>query len=116
WASQAQPSLRDFGVFGQALVSDQIDIHLRGAARRAPAPRGPRRMMNPLPQRLCSFLENVHPDIRRLLVGYSGGLDSHALLHGLAKQRQRWPDRTLEAWYVDHGLQAASAAWGEHCA
>ncbi len=61
-------------------------------------------------------LIDAHPHARRLLVGYSGGLDSHVLLHGLAMQRQRWPDRTLEAWYVDHGLQAASAAWGEHCA
>jgi len=73
-------------------------------------------MMNPLPQHLCSFLENIHSDIRRLLVGYSGGLDSHVLLHGLARQRPRWPDRTVEAFYVDHGLQSASAAWGEHCA
>lgn len=52
----------------------------------------------------------------RLIVGYSGGLDSHVLLHLLATHRDRWPERMLEAIYVDHGLQAASAVWGEHCA
>jgi len=56
-----------------------------------------------------------HPQARRLVVGYSGGMDSQVLLHGLATHRDRWPERTLAAIYVDHRLQAASAAWGEHC-
>ncbi|MDS4028479.1 MAG: tRNA lysidine(34) synthetase TilS [Candidatus Contendobacter sp.] len=56
-----------------------------------------------------------HPQARRLVIGYSGGLDSQVLLHGLATHRGRWPERTLAAIYVDHGLQTASAAWGEHC-
>lgn len=59
---------------------------------------------------------NAYPDIRRFIVGYSGGLDSHVLLHVLATQCPQWPERTLAAIYVDHGLQAASVAWGEHCA
>jgi tRNA(Ile)-lysidine synthase len=75
----------------------------------------PGRMMTCLSQHLRSFLKHLNPCVRRLLVGYSGGLDSHVLLHGLAMQGRRWPERTLEAIYVDHGLQAASAAWGEHC-
>lgn len=54
------------------------------------------------------------PGVRRFIVGYSGGVDSHALLHRLAQPG--FPDRNLTALYVDHGLQAASAAWGEHCA
>jgi tRNA(Ile)-lysidine synthase len=57
-----------------------------------------------------------YPGLRRLVVGYSGGVDSHALLHWLAIQCRGWRNRTLAALYVDHGLQAASAAWGEHCA
>jgi tRNA(Ile)-lysidine synthase len=73
-------------------------------------------MMNRLPEHLSSFLDGVHPFVHRLLVGYSGGLDSHVLLHVLVTLRHRGLDRTLEALYVDHGLQAASAAWGEHCA
>lgn len=58
----------------------------------------------------------AHPQARRLVVAYSGGLDSHALLHLLATHRESWPGRTLAAVYVDHGLQAHSAGWGEHCA
>lgn len=53
---------------------------------------------------------------RHLIIGYSGGLDSHVLLHVLAAHLHQWPERTLEAIYVDHGLQAASVAWSEHCA
>jgi tRNA(Ile)-lysidine synthase len=60
-------------------------------------------------------LLTAHPTIRHLIVGYSGGLDSHVLLHLLATNRDRWPERTLAAIYVDHGLQAASTGWGEHC-
>jgi tRNA(Ile)-lysidine synthase len=36
------------------------------------------------------------------------------LLHRLANPDYR--DRTLMAFHVDHGLQAAATAWGEHCA
>ncbi|MDG4553291.1 MAG: tRNA lysidine(34) synthetase TilS [Candidatus Competibacter sp.] len=61
-------------------------------------------------------LLDVHPHTRHLIVGYSGGMDSHALLHLLATHRHCWPERTLAAVYVDHGLQTVSARWGEHCA
>jgi tRNA(Ile)-lysidine synthase len=60
---------------------------------------------------------NARPGIHSFsIIGYSGGVDSHVLLHWLAIHRASWPERTLEAIYVDHGLQAASTAWGEHCA
>jgi tRNA(Ile)-lysidine synthase len=58
----------------------------------------------------------AHPHIRRLIVGYSGGLDSHVLLHWLATQQPAGLGCALQALHVDHGLQAASAAWGEQCA
>lgn len=50
---------------------------------------------------------------QRLIVAYSGGVDSHVLLHLCASQAE-FRDRLL-AVYVDHGLQVASAQWGEHC-
>lgn len=53
------------------------------------------------------------PHVRQFLVGYSGGLDSHVLLHWL--RHQQLP-QAVSAIYIDHGLQAAAAAWGEHCA
>ncbi|KPN20819.1 tRNA(Ile)-lysidine synthetase [Xanthomonas sp. Mitacek01] len=50
----------------------------------------------------------------RIVVGYSGGLDSTVLLHVLAHT----PDlraRGLEALHVHHGLQAAADDWAAHC-
>ena len=51
----------------------------------------------------------------RLVVGFSGGLDSTVLLHALASSQ---PDlgSSLLAVYVDHGLHEDSGSWGRHCA
>ncbi len=68
-----------------------------------------------LNQHLLTLLA-AYSHTRRLIVGYSGGMDSHVLLYLLAMQRDLWSERTLEALYIDHGLQTASVAWGEHCA
>ena len=48
---------------------------------------------------------------RKFLVAYSGGLDSHVLLHVMSQV----PDISLRAVYVDHGLQDSSPWWGRHC-
>jgi len=61
---------------------------------------------------LCSALAGAPPG--PLCVAYSGGPDSSALLHALA----RLPEarvRGLRALHVDHGLHADSAAWARHC-
>ena len=47
-------------------------------------------------------------------VGYSGGCDSHVLLHLLAQLRYIQAFR-LKAVYVNHGLSPKAAEWGEHC-
>ena len=47
-----------------------------------------------------------------LVVGYSGGPDSTALLHALAMRTPRPP---LRALHVDHGLHAESGIWAVHC-
>ena len=47
-----------------------------------------------------------------LVVAFSGGPDSTALLHALASQMPRPP---LRALHVDHGLHADSATWAVHC-
>jgi tRNA(Ile)-lysidine synthase len=62
------------------------------------------------------ILLTAHPAIHRLIVGYSGGVDSHVLLHLLTTHRKELQGRILAAIYVDHGLQPASVPWGDHCA
>lgn len=49
-----------------------------------------------------------------LFVGYSGGADSHALLHALA-QLPAARTRGLSAIHVDHGLHPDSGDWAQHC-
>ncbi|NJA07113.1 tRNA lysidine(34) synthetase TilS [Methylococcaceae bacterium WWC4] len=51
--------------------------------------------------------------VGRLYVAYSGGVDSHVLLHLCARQPD-WQAK-LCGVYVDHRLQAESTAWGTHC-
>jgi len=46
-------------------------------------------------------------------VAYSGGIDSHVLLHLSATSSVK--DK-ITAVYVDHGLQEQSGNWAEHCA
>lgn len=48
-------------------------------------------------------------------VGFSGGLDSTVLLHGLAQLRADLPFE-LRAVHVHHGLMVSADAWAEHCA
>lgn len=54
------------------------------------------------------------PQAPRYLVAFSGGLDSHCLLHALAALRGGL-SVDLEAVHVHHGLQAQAEAWTEHC-
>jgi tRNA(Ile)-lysidine synthase len=49
----------------------------------------------------------------RVIVAFSGGVDSAALVHALARQRRRLA--SLRLVHVDHGLQAASGEWARHC-
>jgi tRNA(Ile)-lysidine synthase len=50
-----------------------------------------------------------------LKIAYSGGLDSHVLLHALVALRATHPLR-LAAVHVDHGLSPQSGVWSQHCA
>lgn len=55
------------------------------------------------------------PNASRYWLAYSGGLDSHVLLHAMASLRPSLPGVELRAVHVDHGLQAKSAEWSTHC-
>ena len=50
-----------------------------------------------------------------LVVGYSGGMDSHVLLVWLAQFVRLNPGYSLQAVHVHHGLNPHSDAWAEHC-
>ncbi|MDE2089039.1 MAG: tRNA lysidine(34) synthetase TilS [Gammaproteobacteria bacterium] len=63
------------------------------------------------PDKLLTAIAQL-PDAPRYWVAYSGGLDSHVLLHALARRR---PRGALHAVHVDHGLHPESARWSAHC-
>jgi len=69
--------------------------------------------MNFTPDTLYRTLCDLSP-AKRYLVAYSGGADSHVLLHALASIRERL-DAELLAVHVDHQIQAQSADWARHC-
>ncbi len=47
-------------------------------------------------------------------IGYSGGLDSHVLLHLCAELRKQYPLQ-IKAIHVHHGLSAHASDWAMHC-
>ncbi len=52
---------------------------------------------------------------KRLLIGYSGGLDSTVLLYLIKQIQQDYPRLNYRAVYVNHGLQEAAEQWQQHC-
>lgn len=54
------------------------------------------------------------PAARRYWVAYSGGCDSHVLLHTMASLHEQLAT-PLHAIHVNHGLQAQAKGWEEHC-
>lgn len=56
----------------------------------------------------------LHP-YRRLLVGFSGGLDSTVLLHQLKLWREQEPGLELRAIHIHHGLSPHADSWVAHC-
>ena len=63
--------------------------------------------------RLTDLEETAGPP-QRFIIAFSGGTDSTVLLHALAGSREQH-GKSIFAVYVDHGLQQASASWGDYC-
>jgi tRNA(Ile)-lysidine synthase len=55
------------------------------------------------------------PAALQLKIGYSGGRDSHVLLHALRGLTAGDPQRVLSAIHVHHGLRPEADAWEAHC-
>lgn len=51
----------------------------------------------------------------RIIVGYSGGLDSTVLLHLLNNIAQTRPHLSLLALHIHHGMQSHADDWARHC-
>ncbi len=46
-------------------------------------------------------------------VAYSGGVDSHVLVHALVQNKN--PSQNIRAIHIHHGLQVHADEWSEHC-
>jgi tRNA(Ile)-lysidine synthase len=63
------------------------------------------------------MLEIANRQIKRLVVAYSGGMDSQALLFALHKHLQAIEDSplTLCALHINHGISTSASQWQQHC-
>ena len=66
------------------------------------------------PEQLLTKILALAPDAAGYWVAYSGGLDSHVLLHALAAVREQLP-APLRAVHVNHNLQSSADDWEMHC-
>lgn len=55
------------------------------------------------------------PIPHRYCVAFSGGLDSHVLLHALAQLREQLPCPDLHAIHINHGIHPDADQWTRHC-
>ncbi len=53
--------------------------------------------------------------INKVVIAYSGGVDSHVLLHACSKLQKTLDHLSFLAVYIDHGLHDDSLLWAEHC-
>lgn len=65
-----------------------------------------------LQTRLESCLESIPGGVRRIVLAYSGGLDSSVLLHQLIPVSDRFE---VLAWHVNHGLQETASEMESFC-
>ena len=65
-------------------------------------------------EQLKRLLAQVSFPVKRLWIAYSGGVDSHVLLHCCTKYRSELP-RIAGAIHVHHGLSANADHWAQHC-
>ncbi len=71
--------------------------------------------MDPLLNTLLAQLKQF-PPARHYRVAYSGGCDSHVLLHALAAIQDQLPTTEISALHINHGLAEEADQWAVHCA
>src|SRR3989338_8998100 len=65
-------------------------------------------------EKFSKALHQLTPS-QQFLIAYSGGLDSHVLLHSLVSLRQQYAHLQLRAIHINHHLNASAAKWAAHC-
>ncbi len=71
--------------------------------------------MHDLITRLTRSLQPWQKKVTAWHVAYSGGMDSHVLLHSLAGLRDRLKLAPLNAIHINHGLSEQAGNWAHHC-
>ncbi|MFO1391917.1 MAG: tRNA lysidine(34) synthetase TilS [Agitococcus sp.] len=59
------------------------------------------------------FTQHLNPNIQRLVIAYSGGVDSHVLLD-MVVQLQQFHQRPIKIIHVHHGLSQYANDWANH--
>jgi len=74
-------------------------------------------LTTPLSKVVQSVVCNLksHADIRSYWVAYSGGIDSHVLLHVLANHQHLFENIYFHAVHINHALNVKADQWAEHC-
>ncbi|MFA6409590.1 MAG: tRNA lysidine(34) synthetase TilS [Gammaproteobacteria bacterium] len=52
---------------------------------------------------------------KRIFIAYSGGIDSHVLLHNVVQNRTAFPKSEIVAIHIDHEIYPDSKKWSLHC-
>ncbi|MEE9451863.1 MAG: tRNA lysidine(34) synthetase TilS [Gammaproteobacteria bacterium] len=63
-----------------------------------------------------AILAQLPDNIKTLWLAYSGGVDSHVLLHILAMQSPHKIRHKIQVVHINHGLNSKSQSWDQHCA
>ena len=71
----------------------------------------------PITPQTFHFQLNQIITAENFLIAYSGGVDSHVLLHLCAqlKNNPGGSEKSFTAVYIDHGLSPHAKKWGRHC-
>lgn len=69
-------------------------------------------------QKFSEFLYQTliaNTSLRKFLIAYSGGLDSHVLLHAMSQLRAKYSDLEITALHVNHAISPNAKIWSAHC-
>ena len=64
---------------------------------------------------LSLFQAQIPTTVNKLLIAFSGGLDSTALLSLVKKLSKKRPHLSLRAIHIHHGLSPNADTWTAHC-